>query len=58
MLVHPDAVIAPISYQFAQLDPPGAFTEGKYIYFEESCEDVFIINSKASAIQFATGEIA
>ena len=57
LLLHPDAVIAPISYQFAQLDPPGAYTEGKYIYFEESCEDVFVISSKIDAIQFATGVI-
>ncbi len=56
LLVHPDAVIAPISYQFAQLDPPGAYTEGKYLYFEESCEDVFIINSKISGVQLAVGE--
>lgn len=58
LLVHPDAVIAPISYQFAQLDPPGAYTEGKYLYFEESCEDVFIINSKIAGVQIAAGSIS
>ena len=51
-LVHPAAVITPVSYQFAQLDPPSAVTEGKYIYYEESFEDVFILNQKADAIQF------
>lgn len=51
-LVHPSAVITPISYQFAQLDPPSAVTEGKYIYYEESFEDVFILNKKADALQF------
>lgn len=56
-LCHPGAIVAPISYQFAQLDPPGAFTEGKYIYFEESCEDVFIINDKYSALQFAVCDV-
>lgn len=52
MLIHPDAVITPVSYQFAQLDSPSAMTEGKYYYFEESFEDVFILNKKASAIRF------
>lgn len=51
-LIHPLAVITPVSYQFAQLDEPSAVTEGKYLYFEESFEDVFILNKKADAIQF------
>lgn len=51
-LVHPGAVITPVSYEFAQLDQPSAVTEGKYIYFEESYEDVFILNKKKGAIQF------
>lgn len=52
MLIHPSAVITPESYTFAQLDEPSAGSEGKYIYFEESFEDVFILNKKAGAIQF------
>ncbi len=51
-LIHPTAVITPVSYTFAQLDEPSAGSEGKYIYFEESYEDVFILNKKAGAIQF------
>lgn len=51
-LVHPSAVITPISYQFSQLDPPSAGSEGKYVYFEESFEDVFILNKKAGGIKF------
>lgn len=51
-LVHPSAVITPVSYTFAQLDPPSAGSEGKYIYYEESFEDAFILNKKADAIQF------
>ncbi|CZR99746.1 capsid protein [Clostridioides sp. ZZV15-6388] len=51
-LVHPSAVITPVSYQFATLDEPRAVTEGKYLYFEESFEDVFILNKKADAVQF------
>lgn len=55
-LVHPSAVITPVSYDFAQLDSPTAVTEGKYIYFEESYEDVFILNQKQDALQFNVGE--
>lgn len=52
MLIHPTAVITPVSYTFSKLDEPAAGSEGKYIYFEESFEDVFILNKKAGAIQF------
>lgn len=51
-LVHPDAVITPVSYEMVSLDPPSAVTEGKWIYFEESFEDVFILNQKQDALQF------
>lgn len=52
MLIDPMAVITPVSYQFARLDPPSAGSEGKYVYFEESFEDVFILNKKAAGIRF------
>lgn len=55
-LVHPSAVITPVSYQFSQLDAPSAGSEGKWVYFEESFEDVFILNKKADAIQFVVSE--
>ena len=51
-LVHPSAVLTPVSYTFSQLDEPSAGSEGKYIYFEESFEDAFILNHKADAIQY------
>lgn len=51
-LVHPNAVITPVSYTFSQLDEPSAGSEGKYIYYEEAFEDAFILNKKADAIQF------
>lgn len=51
-LVHPTAVITPVSYTFSQLDQPSAGSEGKYIYYEESFEDAFILNNKSGAIQF------
>lgn len=52
MLIHPLAVITPVSYTFSRLDEPSALSEGKYTYYEESFEDVFILNKKAGAIQF------
>lgn len=52
MLVHPIAVITPVSYTFAQLEAPSALSEGKWVYYEESFEDVFILNNLADAIQF------
>jgi hypothetical protein len=51
-LVHPGAVITPVSYTFSQLDEPSAGSEGKYVYFEESFEDVFILAKKKAAIMF------
>lgn len=51
-LVHPTAVITPVSYTFSQLDEPSAGSEGKYIYYEEAFEDAFILNKKADALQF------
>ncbi len=52
LLVHPQAVITPISYEFAQLDPPSAGSQGKWDYFEESFEDVFILPYKTDALAF------
>ena len=55
-LVHPTAVITPVSYEFAQLDAPSAMTNGKYYYFEESFEDVFILNKRKGGLAFNVGE--
>lgn len=52
-LVNPVAVITPVSYEFAKLDEPTALSEGKYVYYEESHEDVFVLKNKNKAIQFA-----
>lgn len=51
-MVHPSAIITPISYTFAQLEPPSALSEGKFVYYEESFEDAFILNNLADALQF------
>lgn len=52
MLIHPLVVITPVSYAFAQLEAPSALSEGKWVYYEESFEDVFILNKQADGIQF------
>ena len=52
VMIHPNAVITPVSYEFADLDAPSAKTEGKYYYYEESFEDVFILNKRVPAIAF------
>lgn len=51
-LVHPSAVITPVNYEFAQLDPPSAGSDGHYVYFEESEEDVFILPNKDAGLNF------
>lgn len=51
MMIHPTAVITPVSYSFSKLDNPSAITEGKYYYYEESFEDVFVLFNKVAAIQ-------
>lgn len=55
-MVHPLAVITPINYEFAKLDEPSAMSEGKWVYYEESHEDVFVLKKKVNAIQFAVEE--
>ncbi len=52
ILVHPSAVIPVIAYDFAQLGAPSSLSQGKWTYFEESFEDVFIFHKKHDAIQF------
>lgn len=51
-LVHPSSILPIPSYAFAQLQTPSALSQGKYVYFEESFEDVFILNQRKGAIQF------
>lgn len=57
-LINPQAVITPVSYEFAKLDPPSALSEGKYVYYEESHEDVFVLKNKLKAIQMSVAAAA
>ena len=54
-LGHPSATITPEKYAFAQLDAPSAGSEGKWVYFEESYDDVFILKNRIDAIAFNIG---
>lgn len=51
-LVHPSAILPVVSYDFAQLEAPSAMSNGKYVYFEESFEDVFLLDYKVGAVAF------
>lgn len=54
LLAHPSAVITPEKYTFAQLDAPSAGSNGKYVYFEESYDDTFLLEKRKNAVQFNT----
>ena len=58
ILVHPSAVLPVVSYSFAQMEAPSALSQGKYVYFEESFEDVFILNKRHNAIQICVKKSA
>lgn len=58
ILLHPSAILPIVSYSFAQLQPPSALSQGKYVYFEESFEDVFILNKRVDAIQICVKKTA
>lgn len=51
-LIHPSCVITPVSYETAMLDAPSAGTGGKWDYYEESHEDVFMLATKRHAAEF------
>lgn len=58
ILLHPSAILPIVSYSFAQLQAPSALSQGKYVYFEESFEDVFILNKRVDAIQICVKKSA
>lgn len=50
--LHPTSILTPEVYSFAKLDEPSAGSEGKYVYYEESYSDVFVLNNRIGALQF------
>lgn len=53
--VHPLSVYTPENYTYVGLQEPTTLTQGKWAYFEEAFEDVFIINERAKGIKFVMG---
>lgn len=51
-LVHPSCVITPEKYDFVGLSAPDAKSKGKWLYYEESYGDVFILNQRIAGLQF------
>lgn len=51
-LVHPSCVITPEKYDFVGLSAPDAKSKGKWLYYEESYGDVFILNKRIAGLQF------
>ena len=52
MFLHPDAILPIQSYSAAMLSEPSALSEGKWVYFEEAFEDLFILNKRKDALAF------
>ena len=55
-LAHPSCVITPEKYDYVGLEPPSAKSKGKWLYYEESYGDVFILNQRIAGLQFAVEE--
>lgn len=49
---HPSCVITPEKYDFVGLSAPDAKSKGKWLYYEESYGDVFILNKRIAGLQF------
>lgn len=56
MFLHPDAVLPIQTYSTSMLTEPTALSEGKWVYFEESFEDIFILNKRKDALAFHVTE--
>lgn len=49
---NPSAIITPEFYEYVGLAEPTANSDGKYVYYEESWDDAFILNKRADGISF------
>jgi len=59
MLIYNGVQIAPEKYSFAGFDSPSAANNGNYLYYEQSYNDVLLLNTKTAGIQFViTDKIA
>lgn len=51
ILIHPLSLLSPMNYEFVSLDQPSAKTGGKYLYYERSYWDVFLIERKILGVK-------
>ncbi len=50
------SIITPEFYEYVGLAEPTANSDGKYVYYEESWDDVFILNKRADGLAFHVTE--
>ena len=56
MLIYNGVQIAPEKYSFAGFDAPSAANNGNYLYYEQSYNDVLLLNTKTAGIQFVIAD--
>lgn len=58
MLIYNGVQIAPEKYSFVGFDQPTASSSGNYLYYEQSYNDVLLLNTKTAGIQFVIADKA
>ena len=56
MLIYNGVQIAPEKYTFAGFDSPSAKSSGNWLYYEQSYNDVLLLNTKTAGIQFVIAD--
>ena len=57
ILIHPMSIVAPMKYEFVNLQEPSAVSKGKYLYYERSYWDVFALERKVHGIEFVIADV-
>ena len=56
MLIYNGVQIAPEKYTFAGFDSPSAKSSGNWLYYEQTYNDVLLLNTKTAGIQFVIAD--
>ena len=56
MLIYNGVQIAPEKYTFAGFDSPSAKSSGNWLYYEQSYNDVLLLNTKTAGIQYVIAD--
>ena len=56
MLIYNGVQIAPEKYTFAGFDSPSAKSSGNWLYYEQTYNDVLLLNTKTAGIQFVISD--